>query len=80
MYSIYCTECPEKKCRILDVELNNDDYEGVIVHDKKYALTTVKHKGCPRKISIGFKRVDTNELVNPHKAILIELTESEEAV
>lgn len=71
MYSVKCTKCA-KNCRVLDVDINNDEFQAVVVTDKKFAIVTIKRVGCPTKVSIGIKDVSTGELINPHKSVLYE--------
>lgn len=80
MYSVYCDKCGVNRCRMLDIELNNDEYQAVVVDDKKFAITTIKRIGCSCKVSIGIMNVSTKELINPHNSILLERFENEEAI
>lgn len=76
MYSVYCKKCGKGPCRMLDVYINNDEYQAVVVDDPKFAVTSVKRKGCPNIVSIGLMNVSTNSIIDPHNSVLYEKPKS----
>lgn len=72
MYSVYCHKCFRGPCRMLDVLINNDEFQAVVVDDKNMAVTSVKRKGCSQVVSIGIYDVINKKLIDPHKSILMQ--------